>query len=1495
MSQACTVYGWGTGPWGLLPWGLGSSYVPGGPLPTVDPFDVYCVGPCGPMSGVLLYLDVGVEGDSTYLSVTPENNLRFSAGPLGANPVWVLIDKAVPTQATWDVTLRFEALPLDFSDLPNHHVLLSITDSTGGAVALYVSGQGLAYGGGYYLDSFANLVVDGPVQVLEGSQTLVELHTYYTLRVVQDGVSGRVYIYWTKTSELSTTGHILRYVLPLVPSSGYNVLPPDRTALSARGTPTEPAIVDYNTFCLGTGALIPNLPPVADAGNDAATKLCTIVQLDGSRSIDPEGQAITFLWRLLDAPLNSSFRYSGSDGTTYQLTPHAPPAAYTNKFYSVELENLNALQAIAAGDVLVVAAEPFDILSTGTDLDGFYVLVDGYVLSDDWAQVPFTLMRQNVFSDRTAVRPTLLPDVVGFYKFSLVVSDGQLSSAPSLVVVSVLESVLARGISPSVSFLWDYLSDFYGQVENLRPRIETFWGSVAQAAAGMMLSLWQVEYERSLRDIPRQIARNWLNYDPAMNELLPEATAFDLVFSGILSHEVPVTGLNLSGKTVELTGTGGEDLFARTMQYTFTGVDPLTADDIAQQLGLWLATTDPRLHLERIENHVPPAAAASTRFRIAGPIPFALSDSATSGGADDGDHLWSVGSTNACLTGTGIQRLGPRVLKMPYSLQGVALDVGQLLWIREETFRIDRVVTDPGDPWPYQRLLLLDDVPDLWYDSNLNLLDISTLLWAIPDRVVSLRSDFYLGMVTGGDLAICEILDSATETLLEGECRVWGASSLQPAVMGLDLSPIAAFVAQSADGGDYRVYLQKTLRKSYLPLPALVSSIPYLQQTVGVPPDEALLRLNLDFYQTIFRQQPVLRFAHSEDGMSIWEGERPPDRLWAETTYLDNRSTIEANWGQAVGLRARDVAAVSTNIDYLAAVQGMYFVLYRGPTVENLRVGAQILLGLPFAEMAGKIQEIRTDFSTQQGRILVKDNNSELLRSYHYPQALGLETNPVTGLPYAVGDTVAQFAPLIKGVTVSDYVNNPTWFVPYVGQGVMTEVDKLFRFLVEVESEAFSLASLGLTQRLLQKLKPTYTTPMFVVSKLLAPNGLSVTDTVTTDVEMTLHDLAVSNGAYGMATIFDEADASPVPKATPADVTLPLQFTHGLLDTVVASGQLFGGTYVTKRPGTLSAMQLVVAGSPGLSDNRYTLVLLDGTTELLAVDFTWTTTPVQTIPLPGSIALSEGAKVRAELRPKPATVRYPSITSLTVTADFTYTPLPASFGHGQSQFDQSSDPAVGEVGPTDIHQVLWGYDRPALHPRMGAYAAITYVAPAPFTPAYDLGVFAFDSAVFDSVLLTFYDHFMLHVPPTVGQPLFPATQDAGATLAVNTVELRLYGGRQDAHQSYELVISINGIDQAPLALPTFTASNTLWYTVQYAVSYSINLGDTVSVRVQHSNPKMTRPWFEKITVTLGTAVAWTFDDTLPAGTYESVRLALWQTQQVFTPQPRKTASSYFRD
>ncbi len=1064
-----------------------------GSLPNVPPFDIYSVSALDTLSLVTGYLDVTYVGTSGQQFLDGFNDFGLRSGGAEADTGARLeYDTTVPETLTAQVSFKLNKLPVNFADVINRHVLISLTDGAGSALSLFISQIGLLYSGAVHFTPGGDLVLDHPAQPLPNSQALVELDVFYTLRVAISTSTQTAYIYWTRTEDVPFFGHQLRYVIPSFDMSTAVEAQPDRTIFSVRGTAGEPSEFALAETSLGTGLLIPNLRPVANAGSDQALRSCAIAQLDGTQSFDPEGAVVQYKWRLIDAPLNSAFAIESVDAITY---PEGVPSGFTDKVYSEVLDDENAVDAISVGDVITLDGEVYEVASTGIDGNGFFLDVGDDVIPDNLSGASFKLLRQRGISGATTDKPTFLPDLPGIYKFDLVVFDGDLYSEPAITILSVAASPLPRGLIPDLKFLWDYLGDFWRLVED-RERIEVFWGALAQFAASELLTFWQTDFSKSLRDVQRTFQRRWLHYDLLMKEdpRLIELSTARAVYGGISSDSLPLAGVaGVAGNHLDIF----TPLDAAAIPIYFSGADPQTAQQICDRINAFMHAVDPLIVARVITDR----DGANQTVRI--DAPYAISISSTSTVTIFGTRSSSMPSgTTGLVTGT-------RTYRVATSLSGLSIQEGDFLVVGAGTYRISRVVDDANDPLLFQRLTLLDDIP---FSAGAD--------WLISGQATSESIDFYSALFTAGDVATLEVIDTETNELSYAAVAVTGACETDPGTLGINATDIGQYLAQP---DRYKVHFFSGTRRQYTPVSELISDVPYLQEKIKNEDDAAVIRRNLDFFIETFRGSKCIRFVVNNDvTLDIWEGLVPPDRLWAELTYLDNRPVIEANFGIPAEFTLDDLSLLPDNVDYLSAVRGLWYSYFSGPTLFNLRAGVQILLGLPYAEASSTIEEIRDDFSTTFGRLLLRDTkDTEIVRTYQYPHGLEIDTNPATGVPYVVGDTVKQFAPLVKGAAVVDYVKDPTWFQGLLNQGSFYEIEKFFKFLVQVDSSAFNLNALLFVRQFILRIKPTYTLPIFIVRAELGDSEVSTSDTVALTGYLQLH-AGPAFGADGQAQMFDQ-------------------------------------------------------------------------------------------------------------------------------------------------------------------------------------------------------------------------------------------------------------------------------------------------------------------------------------------------------------------------------------
>ncbi|MCB1905459.1 MAG: IPT/TIG domain-containing protein [Gammaproteobacteria bacterium] len=185
-------------------------------------------------------------------------------------------------------------------------------------------------------------------------------------------------------------------------------------------------------------------PPVANAGPDQTVPVGVTVCLDGSGSIDPDGDPLTFYWQLLQRPLGSSAILDHLDVID--------PCFFIDIFgaYTIELfVNDGALDSTPDQVVIdtensppVAKAGPDQTATLGTrvSLDGSGSSdVDGQVLTYNWVLAVPTGSAA-ILDDPQSVTPAFTIDLPGNYVATLKVSDGQVESAPDSVSITTENS-----------------------------------------------------------------------------------------------------------------------------------------------------------------------------------------------------------------------------------------------------------------------------------------------------------------------------------------------------------------------------------------------------------------------------------------------------------------------------------------------------------------------------------------------------------------------------------------------------------------------------------------------------------------------------------------------------------------------------------------------------------------------------------------------------------------------------------------------------------------------------------------------------------------------------------------------------------------------------------------------------------------------------------------------------------------------------------------------
>ena len=1098
-------------------------------LPTSDAWPCMDVGPSF-MPSLLTEPDVEASRGSPHFSLDGSNNLVIYSDDSVSS--WLHIDLPAMETATFQLQFKPSLLPPNLDAGARFFVGLYNHQGRCGGVLLSRIGLSIAA-------SASSLALPFP-----GSQNLyTQGEDYYTLRLVID--SNTLYIYLTRTDLLPFTGHQLRYT-SAAPLSPAGVL--DGAHVELLGTSTYVSRIKINSLQMNCQeAVIPNQRPIADPGADQTANIGSAITFDGGNSYDPEGKPLLYRWALLDAPDGTRFKSSGTGGHTVD---DGDADGFTTIFHVLSDEfSVTNMPLLQPGDHLEVAGVYYQVATTRWLLNsttGKYerddvswndneVVVTEETIPDDLSNQSWKVLHTiTFFSDVDASNPYAIADKTGLYTVQLTVNDGELDSLPAQALLNVSQTSVPLGCVPDVSWIWNSLSDFWPLVED-RAVVEMVWSGFAQACAAQLLTVWQIDYNKSLLDIQRTFQRRWLSYSTLLDDD-PETATIKIIRGPIFTRGLQ-EGIHFtaSNNVLQLILDAGD---VETVTFAINSTNPLDpdyytstasiADQINTQLGfrgaplasvasrdLWTFVKLEYATLLRIrptgtanaelgfsstaymKNDLQgswggiEAPTKTTAFVTNGPspytggplYPFSVPDPPLSGGSGPfgGATIWDPPVLDFDAEGIGgtdllvWDSLGYRILKTAYT--GTEK--------RALTLRDEMPDSDPPDRKP----------------------------WVVPSLVTSLTVDFSDELVEAGDVARFEVKNLSTGTTVEINCPVLG---VRGALLGFD--PQLLLETYAGMPSSYRTHFLGTRRINNIPVDSLVMEIPRLQGQLREP--QIYWSQNEHFIIDDSLGRNAIQF---RDG-TFSALDPPPDTLWAEVTHLDNRPAIEANFGSRVNFGLEALKTHTDNLDYLSAVRGLWWAYFGGPALDKVRTGTQILLGLPFAEADGTVESIDASFSAAEGRIVIRDQkNTNVVRTYYYPQQAGLSINAATGELLKVGDSVTQFAPLSGGIEVKDCEADPYWMQLYCRLGGLSEIQKFFRFLVRGDVDTFNLINLSFAIDFVRKIKPHYSFPLFTLLKNIGPTEVDVQDHVSFNVTQVFRDaICYTQGALA----WDDQDGS---------------------------------------------------------------------------------------------------------------------------------------------------------------------------------------------------------------------------------------------------------------------------------------------------------------------------------------------------------------------------------
>lgn len=183
--------------------------------------------------------------------------------------------------------------------------------------------------------------------------------------------------------------------------------------------------------------------PVASAGADQTLSYWTTATLSGAGSRSGGGGPLTYRWSLVTVPAQSRTTLDAATGMSTSLWPDRAGVYLVSLTVNdgcadrapaiVKVTRLDQAPTASAGYAPTIPYHaPFTLQGDAWDSDGD-------PLTYQWTLVSRPSGSSAALSSTSILRPTFTPDLEGQYVFSLVASDGTLSSTPSTVTLTAVD------------------------------------------------------------------------------------------------------------------------------------------------------------------------------------------------------------------------------------------------------------------------------------------------------------------------------------------------------------------------------------------------------------------------------------------------------------------------------------------------------------------------------------------------------------------------------------------------------------------------------------------------------------------------------------------------------------------------------------------------------------------------------------------------------------------------------------------------------------------------------------------------------------------------------------------------------------------------------------------------------------------------------------------------------------------------------------------------
>ena len=193
--------------------------------------------------------------------------------------------------------------------------------------------------------------------------------------------------------------------------------------------------------------LAANQQPVANPGSDQSRSRGSLIRLNGSGSMDADGDLLTYQWDWIQRPAGSTASLSSATETNPRFT-----ADLEGKYIlGLTVSDKYSSSPVELVEISVVANQA-PLARAGSDMEvvtGSIVALDGTKSSDseedlllyDWSIVSKPAGSLIFFSNSSMNKPVIQPDVAGEYLIQLTVSDGINTSVMDEILVTAVNNL----------------------------------------------------------------------------------------------------------------------------------------------------------------------------------------------------------------------------------------------------------------------------------------------------------------------------------------------------------------------------------------------------------------------------------------------------------------------------------------------------------------------------------------------------------------------------------------------------------------------------------------------------------------------------------------------------------------------------------------------------------------------------------------------------------------------------------------------------------------------------------------------------------------------------------------------------------------------------------------------------------------------------------------------------------------------------------------------